>query len=99
MEQLNINEIRDDINETDKEIVKLLERRFNIVLKVGEYKKINNLPIFDEERESQVIEKCVELLSDQKYSHYLKNIYVEIMNTCKEIQKNEIWEILLWKKI
>jgi len=92
MEGINITEIRNEINEIDEEIVKLLEKRFNTVLKVGMYKKINNLPVFDEEREQQVIEKCAGMLSSHKYDHYLKSIYVEIMDTCKEIQKNEIMQ-------
>ena len=90
MEQLNITEIRNEINEIDEEIVRLLEKRFNTVLKVGVYKKIHNLPVFNEERENQVIEKCAKMLSNHKYDRYLKNIYVEIMDTCKDIQKNEI---------
>ncbi len=90
MEQLNLNEIRNSITEVDEKIVKLLEKRFNLCLQVGQYKKKNNLPIFDEEREKIVIKKCSQLLEDSNYCIYLQNIYEEIMNTCKEIQKNEI---------
>jgi monofunctional chorismate mutase len=88
--KLNLSEIRDSISEVDEEIVQLLEKRFNLTLKVGQYKKNNNIPIFDDEREKIVIEKCMDMLEDSKYQNYLQKIYEEIMNNCKEIQKNEI---------
>ncbi|MDF2676742.1 MAG: chorismate mutase [Bacillota bacterium] len=88
--KLNLSEIRDSISEVDEEIVQLLEKRFNLTLKVGQYKKNNNIPIFDDEREKIVIEKCMDMLEDSKFGNYLQKIYEEIMNNCKEIQKNEI---------
>lgn len=87
---IDLNEVRNEINQLDKEIVLLLEKRFNAVLNVAMYKKINNMPILDEDREKAVIEKCKGYLSGKKYEDYLENIYVEVMNNCKEIQKNEI---------
>lgn len=52
-----IDDYRNKIDEIDKEITRLFEERMDIVIKVGEYKKQNNLPIFDKNRESQVIKK------------------------------------------
>ena len=88
--KIDLNEIRNEINSIDKELVKLLEKRFNLVLQVGQYKTVHNLPIFDDEREKIVIEKCKNQLSNKQYSNYIENIYTQIMNTCKDIQKNEI---------
>lgn len=88
--KIDLNEVRAEINRLDKEIVLLLEKRFNAVLNVAMYKKINSMPVLDEGREKIVIEKCKSYLEHKKYEGYLENIYVEIMNNCKEIQKNEI---------
>ena len=92
-EGLNLNEIRNNINETDKEIVELLEKRFNLVIKVGQYKIINNLPVLDEKRETIVINKCKEQLKNKRYSNYMEEIYIKIMDTCKKLQENEIKKI------
>lgn len=92
-ERLNLDEIRNNINETDKEIVELLEKRFNLVIKVGQYKIINNLPVFDEKREMIVINKCKEQLKNKRYSNYMEEIYIKIMDTCKKLQENEIKKI------
>lgn len=57
-----IDDYRNKIDEIDKEITRLFEERMDIVIKVGEYKKQNNLPIFDKNRESQVIKKNLGIL-------------------------------------
>lgn len=90
--KLDLDEIRSNINLIDKEIVKLLEGRFNLVINVGQYKKLNNKNIFDAEREKIVIEKSKEYLNNKSYEQYLEKIFLEIMNTCKNIQKEIIWK-------
>lgn len=88
--KINLDKIRNEINSIDKELVELLEKRFNLVLQVGQYKLAYNQPIFDNEREKVVIEKCKNQLTNKQYSDYIEKIYIQIMNTCKDIQKNEI---------
>lgn len=89
-ENLSLDELRIEINKVDKDIVKLLEKRFNLVLAVGQYKKINSLPVHNEKRENDVINRCKELLNNDSFDDYLEKIYLEIIRTCKDIQKNEI---------
>lgn len=86
----DLNQIRDEINQVDREIVNLLEKRFDLALNIGICKSMNNLPVPDDEREKFVIENCVKMLKDAKYDSYLRKIYIEIINNCKDIQRNEI---------
>lgn len=88
--KIDLKEIRNEINAIDKYLVELLEERFNLVLQVGQYKVTHNLPIFDESREKIVIETCKNQLENKNYSNYIEEIYIQIMNTCKSIQKNNI---------
>lgn len=44
--------LRELICETDAEIIALLAARHEIVKQIGEYKKKNNLPVFNPEREN-----------------------------------------------
>lgn len=81
-----LEEARKEINEIDKEIVKLLEKRFCTVLKVGQYKKENNLPVLDEKREARVIENCIDNLEDKIFSKQVEDIYRQVMNSCKELE-------------
>ncbi|WP_326911077.1 chorismate mutase [Sedimentibacter sp. MB31-C6] len=86
---MELEKMRNEINELDKEIVRLLEKRFNLVLKVGKFKKDNKLPVLDEKRENLILKKCNEHLTNKEYSNYIHKIYIQIMNTCKDIQKAE----------
>ncbi len=51
-----LQEYRKEINKIDKELLKLLKNRLDVVIKIGEYKKKNNLPIVDKKREKELIQ-------------------------------------------
>lgn len=84
---MNLDSARIQINEIDKEIVLCLEKRFNLVLQIGKYKKENNLPVYDEEREKNVIENCINFLNNKEYAKYIEDIYNQIMESSKELQQ------------
>ena len=56
---MDLSECRKEIDKIDKELVELFERRMNVAIKVAEYKIENNLPILNEAREAEVIEKNI----------------------------------------
>lgn len=85
---MELKQARLEINKLDKEIVRLLERRFDLVSEIGEYKRKQNLPVYDEDRERQVIESCIGFLENKEYSRCIDDIYFQIMKTCKDIQNN-----------
>ncbi len=85
---MELNVARTEINNIDKEIVKLLEKRFNIVNEIGIYKRKQNLPVYDEQREKKVIESCINFLENKQYSKCIDDIYFQIMRSCKDIQNN-----------
>ena len=84
---MDIDSARVQINEIDKEIVSYLEKRFNLVLQIGKYKKESNLPVYDEEREKIVIENCIRFLNNKEYAKCIEDIYKQIMESSKELQQ------------
>lgn len=84
---MDLNIARTEINNIDKEIVHLLEKRFNIVMEIGQYKKENNIPIYDEEREKKVVQNCISYLESNDYSRCIEDIYKQIMDSSKELEK------------
>lgn len=85
---MELNKARTEINNIDKEIVNLLEKRFNIVNEIGHYKRKQKLPIYDEARERQVVDNCIGFLENKEYSKCIDDIYFQIMRSCKDIQNN-----------
>ena len=87
-----IDDYRNKIDEIDKEITRLFEERMDIVIKVGEYKKQNNLPVFNKAREDEVIEKNIGYLNNKDYAEGLKQFFINIMNISKDLEDKEVKE-------
>jgi chorismate mutase len=52
---LALEALRAEIDECDRKIIRLLARRLDAVQKIGQYKKIHKLPVFDEAREAKLL--------------------------------------------
>ena len=53
---MEIEEIRSKLDKIDKELVRLIAERVALIPAIGEYKKKNNLPMHNPEREKQIFE-------------------------------------------
>ncbi len=83
-------ELRKEIDIIDKQIVSLIDKRMKISLKVGETKKKYNAPIFDPEREKNIIAGKIQLLENKELSGLITTIYNNIMYSSKQFQKHLI---------
>ncbi len=77
---------REIINETDKEMAKLFEKRMRAVEMVAEYKMKHGLPILDKERESFVIKRNSELIEDRTLREYFVKFLESNMDVSKKYQ-------------
>lgn len=78
---------RNEINEVDKQIAALFERRMNAVRTVAEYKLERGLPIFDSSREQAVIDRNLAYISDPEYRAYYVQFLQDTMNVSKQFQR------------
>ena len=83
----DLKTLREKIDETDRNIVKYFEERMEISLKIAEYKKKNNLQVYDAKREEKVIEKNLQRLQNKNFSESLEKFYKSLMNLSKEEQQ------------
>lgn len=81
-----LEELRYEIDNIDKELVSLLEKRMDAVGEVALFKKKNGTPILDETREKQVISKNIERVINDEYKSYIEDILKAIMDSSKEYQ-------------
>lgn len=88
MDDLEI--LRGKIDDIDKELVKLFEERMDVVLKVLEYKKKNNLEIFHKSREDKVISRNLSYLKDKSYEKYLIEFMYATMDISKKLQRDRL---------
>ncbi len=78
-----IKKLREEIDNVDREIVHLLNRRIELVLHIGEHKKSGKLPVKDLEREKKVVSN---LSGDELDEDFIKEIYAVIFRYSKSKQ-------------
>ncbi len=83
---VELKDYRKQIDRIDREIVALLEERFELSSAIGAYKKERGLPVLDAQREAEKIEALMSETSEGK-SEYLAAILKEIMAQSRNCQK------------
>ncbi len=83
---MDIRDLRKKIDETDRELVGLINKRMEIASKIGEYKRENKLPVYDPKRERELLDR-VEGYSDKNIANYVRVIYQTMMDTSRAYQK------------
>ena len=84
----DLTEIRKDINDIDEQLVRLFKARMDCAKEVGEYKKENNIPVFNEKREREVLDKVA--VKGGEYGSYTRLLYSDIMELSRALQHNII---------
>ncbi len=85
----DLTALRCEIDEIDKEMVRLFARRMEISKDVANYKKENGLPIYDPQRERALLLKVAELAGEE-YGEYTKVLYSQIMELSKSVQQKAL---------
>lgn len=85
--QNKLEKIRDAIDETDKELLEVIARRFELVRQVGQYKKDKNVAIFQLERWQKILENRPEWGKELKLTpHFVKEVYQAIHDESIRLQ-------------
>lgn len=85
----NLEKSRLIINEVDKKMLDLFLKRMDAAKMVGEFKKENNLPVFDAKREKEIIDRQLKNVPDELKDEYLK-FYTSLITVSKEYQEKII---------
>ena len=81
---MNLKDIRLEIDEIDRSIIELYKRRMECSRQVAEYKTKNGLPVFNAEREEQVLDSVEE--SAGEYGASARQLYSTIMALSRSLQ-------------
>jgi chorismate mutase len=84
----DLQKIRDDIDETDREIIRLLVRRCVFSEKVSKIKQKEGLPVFDGKREIDLLKEMEEYSQKLGMSaEFTKPIFQEILHQSRRLQE------------
>jgi chorismate mutase len=84
----NLDSLRRKINRLDKNIISNLALRYNVVERIGKYKKLHNLPACDKKRELEVLKIRTKQGNGKGLDDaFVKKIYELIFEEALRIQK------------
>lgn len=81
-----LKKIRNRITETDDKMAELFRQRMELVRQVGEYKKENALPVYDPERERQVLMMGADRIEDPNIRAHYMNFLESVMAIARRYQ-------------
>lgn len=87
----DLEDARRIIDECDKKLVEAFEHRLATVLDVLQYKKDHKLPIFQPEREEDVLKKVTSYLKDDIFSSELSLLYNQIFKISRKLQSQSLF--------
>jgi chorismate mutase/prephenate dehydratase len=91
---LDLLKLREEIDKIDNELIRLLNKRMEIVKKVGELKNTTNAPIYRPEREKEIIERLTEISKKENgilTKEDIEAIFLEIFAISRSFSKNSVF--------
>ena len=91
-----MEKLRKEIEKVDKKIITLLAKRFILTKEIGVFKEKNNLPIYDEKREEELLESLEKEAKKLNIPPPLiKRLYKEIFEESRKIQERTLDKIVI----
>ena len=84
---MDLDIIRQEIDQIDDQIVKLLEERMHLVEGVVAYKKASGKPILDTKREEAIFEKVRNRVEDKQYQETIVATFSDILKRSRDYQE------------
>lgn len=82
----DLNEIRQEINQIDEKLIKLFKQRMDCAKEVGNYKKLNDIPVLNQNRENEILDAVAE--KGGEYGASARLLYSNIMELSRALQHN-----------
>jgi len=82
----NLEGFRNQIQELDREIVRLLQERVRLAIEIGRIKNSRSLPVADLAREREVISNVLSVPHAPLDSQALETLFLWILTICRKAQ-------------
>lgn len=82
----DLSEIRVEIDKIDSELIELFRKRMDCAKAVGLYKKENNIPVLNQNRENEILDSVEE--KGGEYGSHARLLFSNIMELSRALQHN-----------
>ncbi len=84
-----LDKLRKNFDQINREMLKLLVKRYQLIDKVIEYKANNNLPLKDKKREDEMLELIKKETQNMSSSEFISQTFSDIFsNSVKYMKSN-----------
>lgn len=83
-------EVRAGIDQVDLQILELIHRRLELVLKVGEIKREHGAPIFDPERERRVLERLANACQPPVPPELARRVFECLIEQSRRVEQDHV---------
>ena len=87
---LDLDELRRGIDSVDQQILKLLHERIRLVMQVGEYKRQRGIPVYDPERERQLLERLSSAAEAPLDGPTIRRIFERLVDEYRRIEQHHM---------
>ena len=83
---MDIKKLRENIDNIDAKLVSLLCERMETAAKIGQYKRENNLPVYDPARERELFDRVANLAGEE-FGSYTRVLYSTMTDISRSYQR------------
>jgi monofunctional chorismate mutase len=87
---LDLDELRRGIDSVDQQILKLLHERIRLVMLVGQYKRERNIPVYDPERERQLLDRLSRAAEAPLDAPTIRRIFERLVDESRRIEQHHV---------
>ena len=84
---MDISHWRKRIDEIDMELAKLLSERSHCVIEIGKIKRQKQLPVYDPEREKEILERLLRDNRGPLENEALKRLFERILDESRRVER------------
>jgi chorismate mutase-like protein len=86
----DLEALRHAIDDIDQRILDLVAERVKLVLAVGDYKRQNNLPVYDPERERALLDRLCKAAPPTLDPDTVRRIFERLIDESRRIEQHHI---------
>lgn len=83
-----LSDLRDAIDSVDAQMLELMRRRLELVLRVGELKSAHGVKVYDPERERQVLARLESCVQPPMRPEMVRRIYERIIDEYRSLEQH-----------
>ena len=83
---MELEDIRKELDEVDRQIVELYEKRMALACEVAESKRTNGKNVFDKAREDAKLKSVSGLVKEPEYRQGVQDLFGQLMGSSRKLQ-------------